>query len=53
MKNRTTVKTRTLPFTVVYTVDGVTTKKRFTEAGAAWSFMSKVGGHLNMAFRTA
>lgn len=36
--------TRSIPYTVTYTVNGKVTKKRFKEPNSAWEFLRLVGG---------
>jgi len=51
MNSSKVIKARNLPFTVTYTVDNVTVRKRFTDSNTAWRFMMVSGGVLSMAFR--
>ena len=52
MRNRSKINTKSLPFTVVYQVNGINKMRRFKESESAWNFMRLSNGFLNMAFRT-
>lgn len=43
--------TRSLPYTVTYSVNGEVKKKRFKEPQGAWSYMVQVNGSLCFGFR--
>ena len=43
--------TRSIPYTVTYTVNGEVKKKRFKEVDSAWVFMREVAGSICFGFR--
>jgi len=51
MNMRARTVTRSLPYTVTYSVDGTVKKKRFKEVESAWSFLRLVNGSLCFGFR--
>jgi len=51
MNMRARTVTRSLPYTVTYTVSGEVKKKRFKEPNAAWEFLREVNGSLCFGFR--
>jgi hypothetical protein len=51
MKNRERTITRNIPYTVSYSVDGITKKKRFKTPNEAWSYMRLVNGSMCFGFR--
>jgi hypothetical protein len=51
MNMRARTVTRSLPYTVTYTVNGEVKKKRFKEPNSAWDFLKLVNGSLCFGFR--
>jgi hypothetical protein len=49
MRERTI--TRNIPYTITYSVDGITKKKRFKTPTEAWKYMKEVGGSICFGFR--
>jgi len=49
--NRTRTVTRSIPYTVTYSVNGQVKKKRFKEVDSAWKYLKEVNGSLCFGFR--
>ena len=51
MNMRARTVTRSIPYTVTYSVNGQVKKKRFKEVDSAWKYLKEVNGSLCFGFR--